>query len=144
MTILSLEVKDMPKMDLFGWCDPYIKIFTYHESDKALKTLIHQTPIEHNTKDASYPDFSLDEAMKSNNLNLTVNSSMFLFEVWDFDHSSSDDFIGSIEISYSKLTEEKINEFVFPLKAGGELLVNAGEINISTVWIESVYTSRKC
>ena len=131
MTVISLEVRDMPKMDLFGWCDPYVKVFTYHKKRPTARTLIHETPIEHNTPEAVYPHFSLEEATSGFLQKLAVNTSMFCFEIWDDDTNSSDDFIGKIDISYEKLSAEKnVNEFVFDIEAGGQLLVTCGQIDL--------------
>ena len=112
MTIISLEVRSMPKMDLFGWCDPYIKVYVFHKKSPSSKLLIHETPIEHNTPEAIYPHFSLEEAISTTDHNLTVNASMFCFEIWDDDTNSSDDFIGKVEISYAELSKNKMNDFV--------------------------------
>ena len=130
MTIISLEVRSMPKMDLFGWCDPYIKVYVFHKKSPSSKLLIHETPIEHNTSEAIYPHFSLEEAISTTSHNLTVNTSMFCFEIWDDDTNSSDDFIGKVEISFAELSKEKMNDFVFDIEKGGQLLVSCGQIDL--------------
>lgn len=101
---LSLSLSDLPKMDLFGRCDPYI-VLCRQGADGAL-VRVAETPVMRRTYEATFPplEVSLQELCDSD------WRRPFVLEVFDWDRNSSDDFVGRCV-----LTMDDLMRSAFPL-----------------------------
>ena len=126
MSQISLILHDLPKMDIIGWCDPYIKVYDQEQN------IIHTTKIVKRAVNCVYDQFNI-QTNQSKNKVLT-------FEVWDRDvDEEKDDFIGkvteSIEIlrqNFSEVDQENLlcgHTGIYKMKHGGFLEIQILDSN---------------
>lgn len=109
MASLTLSLENIPRMDVRGWCDPYVIII---QDGVQIKKLDYM-------EDTSTADFH------GINLGYPNPSAILKFEIWDYDRYTADDFIGVLEIKYSDLLKSLSKDTKFYLQdIGGKFLAD--------------------
>lgn len=108
LTVVILKARNLPKMDLTGLCDPYVKIYVYHNGQRIFKKRTHVKKRTLNPvfNESFVFDIPPDEGLD----NIQIQ-----FTVFDHDRVTRNELIGKIDIgckSGNPITEKHWNEVI--------------------------------
>nr|XP_027204637.1 synaptotagmin-4-like isoform X2 [Dermatophagoides pteronyssinus] len=91
LTVVILKARNLPKMDLTGLCDPYVKIYLFHNQERISKkrTHIKRRTLSPVFNESFIFDIPSDECL--DNIHLK-------FLIYDHDRVTRNEFIGKVEI----------------------------------------------
>nr|XP_046912338.1 synaptotagmin-4-like [Dermatophagoides farinae] len=91
LTVVILKARNLPKMDLTGLCDPYVKIYVFHNGERISKkrTHIKRRTLSPVFNESFVFDIPADEGL--DNIHLQ-------FMIYDHDRVTRNELIGKVEI----------------------------------------------
>lgn len=108
LTVVILKGRDLPKMDLTGLCDPYVKIYVYHKGSRLFKKRTH---VKKRTLSPVFNEsFVFDIPHEEGLDNIQMQ-----FLVYDHDRVTRNELIGKIDMSCQtggSVTEKHWNEVI--------------------------------
>lgn len=108
LTVVILKARNLPKMDLTGFCDPYVKIYLLHKGERISKkrTHIKKRTLNPVFNESFIFDIPTDESLENIRLQ---------FMIFDHDRVTRNELIGKVEIGSktgSSTTEKHWNEVI--------------------------------
>eukprot|EP01119_Soliformovum_irregulare_P017308 TRINITY_DN5119_c0_g1_i4.p1 TRINITY_DN5119_c0_g1~~TRINITY_DN5119_c0_g1_i4.p1 ORF type:complete len:2151 (-),score=662.14 TRINITY_DN5119_c0_g1_i4:16-6468(-) len=124
--VISARGRKIDKMDAVGLSDPYLIV---SKLSGRTKVALFKTETIMNTLEPTWKPFEFPAEGLTNEENL-------VFEVWDYDRTSRDDFIGSFQASLSQLLGSTMFELINPKKRskkGAQKYTHSGLIDLDCV-----------
>ncbi|CAG2114902.1 unnamed protein product [Medioppia subpectinata] len=91
LTVVVLKARNLPKMDLTGLCDPYVKIYLVHNNQKIIKKRTHVK--KRTTSPVFNESFVFDIPYNEGLENVSIE-----FQVLDYDRVTKNEVIGKLEL----------------------------------------------
>ncbi|XP_017481518.1 PREDICTED: synaptotagmin-4-like, partial [Rhagoletis zephyria] len=92
LTVVVLKARNLPKMDLTGLCDPYVKLYVFHNGVRLFKKRTH---VKKRTLSPVFNEsFVFDIPPEEGLENISLQ-----FQVYDHDRVTRNELIGKVDIS---------------------------------------------
>ncbi|KAH9399581.1 hypothetical protein TYRP_017567 [Tyrophagus putrescentiae] len=92
LTVVVLKARNLPKMDLTGLCDPYVKLYVFHNGVRIFKKRTH---VKKRTLSPVFNEsFVFDIPPEEGLENISLQ-----FQVYDHDRVTRNELIGKVDIS---------------------------------------------
>ncbi|XP_054159396.1 synaptotagmin-4-like [Oppia nitens] len=91
LTVVILKARNLPKMDLTGLCDPYVKIYLLHNNQRIIKKRTHVK--KRTTSPVFNESFVFDIPYNEGLDNVSIE-----FMVLDYDRLTKNEVIGKLEL----------------------------------------------